>query len=98
MEYIFNKFGLIIISMSLFLIFCGCLRRFSSPNSAERISRIQNEISNNSHDIAVVDVVVPTELEIIQIELQDVERELSTIEYLKKIINNLEERLEHIKH
>ena len=98
MEYIFNKFGLIIISMSLFFIFCGCLCRFTSPNSAERISRIQNEISNNSDDIAVVDVVVPTELEIIQIELQDVERELSTIEYLKKIINNLEERLEHIKH
>ena len=92
---IFNIFGLIIISMSLFFIFCGCLCRFTSPNSAERISRIQNEISNNS-DAIVVDVAIPTELEIIQLELQDVEMELSTIEHLRKTLKNIEERLESI--
>ena len=90
---IFNIFGLTIICLVLFLIFLRFLCIFTSPNSAERILRIQNEISNNS-DAIVVDVAIPTELDIIQLELQDVERELSIIEHLRKTLKNIEERLE----
>jgi len=56
---------------------------------------MQNETSDN-HDAVVVDVVGPTELEIIQLEIQDVESSLSTIEHLKGVLRNLEERLDRI--
>ena len=95
MENSLNTFGLTLICVVLFLFFLYCLYIFTSPASAERILRMQNETSDN-HDAVVVDVVGPTELEIIQLEIQDVESSLSTIEHLKGVLRNLEERLDRI--
>ena len=95
MENSLNTFGLTLICVVLFLLFLYCLCIFTSPASAERILRMQNETSDN-HDAVVVDVVGPTELEIIQLEIQDVESSLSTIEHLKGVLRNLEERLDRI--